>query len=986
MSRTTRMLRPTTAFVVTFVLAAPALGWAQADPQAIDEEYTRLIAEHLQDERITTELVDHLPASETVPTPLDFHGRIVGTPGEITYSADINRYMRAIADASPRAQVWSMGMSEEGREMILVVIADEQTMSDLERYKGYMHELTDPRITSEERARELIDGMAKPIYWLTSGMHSTETGGPEMLQELAYRLVVQESDYVRAIRDNVITFITPVIEPDGREKQVDRYYFNKDRPDDEVQMPLMYWGKYVAHDNNRDGMGQFLALTKNVTKVQLEWAPVVMHDLHEAQNYLYSSTGTGPYNEAFDAITIGEWWVLAQNDVLEMTKRGVPGVWTYNFYDGWTPNYMFTIAHSHNAIGRFYEVASYGPDNRTLNVGRTTTSREWFRPNPPLSEIEWGPRNNTNIQQSAVLITLKYVAGHRNWFLENYWLKNQRSIAKGLDGEINGWVIPAKQRRKADAADAVNELMRQGLEIHRADQDFEVGGIDVQEGDYIARADQPFRTLADMYFSLQQFSLDNPRPYDDTGWTFQLMRNIELREVKDTELFEQRMSRVTAEVVAEGGVNGRGPYLVVDHTTDNNLMAFRFRHSDVAMQAAEEDFEMDGHAFRAGAFIIANADRGVLEPTLVELGLSAWATSEPPDVATHQLDIPRIGYIHSWRRTQDEGWVRAALDTYGVPYDYFSDQELKDGNMRAKYDVIVYPHVGGDVQSHVNGIAMTGELPLPYKKTEATPNFGYLDESDDIRGGMGLDGLLELARFVREGGTLIVEGSTTAVLPEYGVTSGVSIESHDDLISPGSIHRGMISDTTSPIAYGFEGDQLPVYFKGDVVLAAGGEGPGRFARFFGGADSPWQRTAPMANRPRLSPYEQDEGQSQGDGSEEGDESEEPNPPAAASDDETRAERGSRVILSFPQDVNQILLSGTLSGGEALAGKPQVVDVPMGDGHVVMFAIRPFWRWQTQGTFFLGFNAILNWNDLDAGPVEDIATDDDVEASGGRSGQ
>ena len=137
---------------LVMVVVSPALATAQAtrNGQAIDEEYTRLIAEHLQDERITTELVDHLPASETVPTPLDFHGRIVGTPGELTYSADINRYMRAIAEASPRAEVWSMGMSEEGREMILMVIADEETMSRLDEYKAYMHELTDPRVTSPE--------------------------------------------------------------------------------------------------------------------------------------------------------------------------------------------------------------------------------------------------------------------------------------------------------------------------------------------------------------------------------------------------------------------------------------------------------------------------------------------------------------------------------------------------------------------------------------------------------------------------------------------------------------------------------------------------------------------------------------------------------------------------------------------------------------------------------------------------------------------
>ena len=98
-------------------------------------------------------------------------------------------------------------------------------------------------------------------------------------------------------------------------------------------------------------MGQFLAMTRNVMKVANEWKPTILHDLHEAQSLLYASTGTGPYNEQLDPITIGEWWMFAQNDVMEMTKRGVPGVWTYGFYDGWTPNYMFYAVHSHNAIG-----------------------------------------------------------------------------------------------------------------------------------------------------------------------------------------------------------------------------------------------------------------------------------------------------------------------------------------------------------------------------------------------------------------------------------------------------------------------------------------------------------------------------------------------------------------------------------------------------------------------------------------------------------
>ena len=153
----------------------------------------------------------------------------------------------------------------------------------------------------------------------------------------------------------------------------------------------MYWGKYVAHDNNRDGMGQYLKLTQNITKTLLEWHPTILHDLHEAQSYLYVSTGTGPYNNSLDPIQVNEWWLLAETEVMEMAKRGVPGVWTYGFYDGWVPNYLFWIAMTHNSFGRFYEVQSYGPDIvENLRLQPTVTSREWFRPNPPLAIHQMG--------------------------------------------------------------------------------------------------------------------------------------------------------------------------------------------------------------------------------------------------------------------------------------------------------------------------------------------------------------------------------------------------------------------------------------------------------------------------------------------------------------------------------------------------------------------------------------------------------------------
>ena len=298
------------------------------------------------------------------------------------------------------------------------------------------------------------------------------------------------------------------------------------------------------------------------------------------------------------------------------------------------------------------------------------------------------------------------------------------------------------------------------------------------------------------------------------------MRNVKLNKIADKSIFEKPMTLLAADAKASGGVQGSGGTLVIEHTSDNNLMTFRFKNKDVKMQVAEEDFDLNGRKLRAGAFIIPNANRTGLEPQLKDLGLSAWAVAAAPPVKTHALTIPRIGYIHSWSRTQDEGWVRAALDHYSVPFTYFADQKLKEGNLRSKYDVIVFPHVGGTSASMINGIAMTGTAPIPYKKTEQTPNLGGVDESDDIRGGMGLEGLQELAKFVQQGGTLITEGSTATLMAEYNLAGGVTVEHPAELFARGSILRGVFSDLKSPIAYGYDGKDLPVYFNQDPVLNA----------------------------------------------------------------------------------------------------------------------------------------------------------------------
>jgi hypothetical protein len=347
-----------------------------------DSSYTAEIRKQTTEPRFLTELVDHLPASDTVPTPLKFHGYIAGAEGHLTYAEDVYRYFRALEAASPRVKVFSVGRSEEGREFIVAAISSEETMASLDRYREITKKLADPRRISDDEARTLI-ASGKPMYYLTGAMHSPETGSPEMLMELAYRLTVEETPFIRAIRDNVITLITPVLEVDGRNRQVDLWRWRQANPGVPTP-PLVYWGKYVAHDNNRDQIGMALALSRNSMLAYEQFHPQVMHDLHESVPFMYVSTGTGPFNHALDPMMIDEWHRMGFHEVDELSRRGLPGVWLHGFWDGWAPNYLFWLGAGRNTIARFYETFGNRWPVTEKRIVRGASERTWFRPNPPL--------------------------------------------------------------------------------------------------------------------------------------------------------------------------------------------------------------------------------------------------------------------------------------------------------------------------------------------------------------------------------------------------------------------------------------------------------------------------------------------------------------------------------------------------------------------------------------------------------------------------
>src|SRR3954471_3808309 len=477
-----RLFRPVAALLV-FAAPLAAQDAATARPgrdprQPIDQDYTKKILEYTTEPFFLSPLVDYLPASKTVPTPKAVLGDIAGAPTKLPYSKEVYEYMRLLAKAAPsRVRVMSIGTTEEGREMIAVAVASDQLMAKYDQNKANLAKLADPRTIGMNGAEgDRSAAMSAPVYYITGTIHSTEAAAPTALMELAYRLAVDESPYVKHIRDNVITLITPIVEVDGRDRMVDMYEWRKKHPG-ETAPNVIYWGHYVAHDNNRDAMGMTLKLTQNVLNTFVDQKAIVLHDLHESVAYMYDNTiGDGPYNSWLDPIVTNEWQMIGWNNVNEMTRLGMPGVFAHGTFDTWSPGYLMFIAATHNGISRLYETFGNGgtAETQERTLGANETARTWFKQNPPLPRVKWSLRNNNNYEQTGLLVSLNYVATNKKQLLRNFYDKSKRSIEKPKVEGPSAYVLPASDPRLQTQAKLLEVLQKQAVEISRATADFTV--------------------------------------------------------------------------------------------------------------------------------------------------------------------------------------------------------------------------------------------------------------------------------------------------------------------------------------------------------------------------------------------------------------------------------------------------------------------------------------------------------------------------------
>ena len=965
----------------------PANEKFQRDPkQAIDESYTEHIRKYTTLPALNSPLTDYLPASSTVPTPAKVLGDVAGAPDMLPYAEDVYKYFRMLATASPRVKVYTIGHTEEGREMIAVAVADESLLSQVKENGARLAQLADPRTLELDDAKaQALVSQSYPVYYITGTIHSPETGAPTALMEMAYRLAIDDAPYIQYIRSHMITLITPVVEVDGRDRMVDIYKWHKAHPGQNWPR-LLYWGHYVAHDNNRDAMGMTLDLTKNVLNTYVEWHAQVLHDLHESVPFLYDNTvGDGPYNSWIDPILTGEWQMIASDNMARMQSFGMPGAFTHGNFDTWSPGYLMFLAAMHNGISRLYETfGNGGADTEKRVLSPDQYSRTWYRPNPPYPTVLWSQRDNNNYEETALLSSLSYFAHNGQFFLNNFYLKSKRSVEKPQNAGPAAYVLALDERYASRQVQLLKTLALQHVEIQRLTQAATVAlpvptkkeGTEEKSstpapptsqtfpaGSFVIRMDQPYSRAADALLDRQFWSPEDPQkqPYDDTGWSFGDLFNVKVSRVTDRSILAAPMSPVTdlSQVVAPDA--GSGPFYVVNNSAQASLASLVYALSGSAdVSISEEGFESGGQKFGPGSLIIAGVDASKLKPLLRQFDLAAVSVASQPSVKVHPAAAPRIAFMHTWLYTQTEGWWRLAFDKLQVPFTYISTQTVaKEPDLRSKFDVIVFaPVARTSTQQIVNGLPMWGNA-TPWQNTSLTPNLGKLDSTEDTRPGLGEAGVAHLKDFVQQGGLLITSEDTAEFAIDEGMAPGVFVAPRKSLKVVGSVLNSVVVDGKQPVAYGYDAT-VPVYSADGLAFTV--------------SNLTVNRNFPTAKdykRPTGRGGPDDEDTPEGRPAEKAPPLPAPKPWQATPLNEEQernnpylipVEYRPKVILHYAA-AKELLLSGLIENGDPVAEHPAVVQAHFGKGSVLLFANNPVYRGETIGSYALVFNAIVNFGHL-----------------------
>jgi len=837
----------------------------------------------------------NLSLNAQIPQPSETFGFEVGADYKLADYDQMLAYYEKLATSTDRVQMIDIGKSVMGRPIKLLFISSEENMKSLDKWRTISEKLSRARISPEEAKKLSIEG--KAIVWFDGGMHATEKAHAQMTSELMWRIASEESDEMKKIRDNVITLVVPVINPDGVDIVVDWYKKNLGTPYETSGPPILYQ-KYVGHDNNRDWFMNNMPETKAATTVLYnQWYPQIVHNHHQTSPSwarIFLPPFRSPVNpNIHPGVTTGVNLVgTAMANRFAMKK--MPGVISGTAFSMFWNGGMRTTPYYHNQIGILTEVAHatptpryYDPEKKPRNVGGTPSNgTEIFYPYP----WEGGEshfRDAVDYMLTASMAVLDLAADKKDEFLYNIYDMGKDAIENTK--EAFAYIIPKEQWNPSEAINLANVLMQGGIEAYKATSSFSANGKNYDEGSIILYGAQAFRPyLTDLmekqnYPDQFQYPGGPPQPpYDLAGWTLPMQMGVTVDRIDQA--FNINTELITSKLrYREGSVDGNGSYVF---SNKDNLSALAVnRLQKAGYSVGQLNAELNGYP--AGSFIVKG--KGKLKNEVLklsqELGINFKGTTNIDNAKYKELNKIKVGLYKSWQANMDEGWTRWMLEQFEFDIDTLHNNDIKDGKL-SQYSAIIFP------SQSPNGILHGhSELSMPKKFT----------------GGIGLDGMSKIDQYTKSGGTVIFfDAASDLAIEQLGlpVRNVVSNLPSSSFFIPGSLVR-MKVDTNNQLAYGMM-DEVAASFN------------------------------------RSSAFQTIEQRKSGEGGEE----------------KIADAPEANVIEVASYASNDILMSGWAMGEERyLKNKSAMLHIPHGSGDVVLFGFRPQFRGQPRGTYKLIFNSI-----------------------------